>query len=129
MKMQKSEMAALFERARAAAMAAGEAAIPRPMIVSEADGLSDRPKPGGQSWYVADGACGFAWVIVKPGNSPFANFLKKEDLASKDHYYGGVSIWIREFNQSVTRKEAAAYAMAKVLNEAGIKASAMSRMD
>ena len=44
-------------------------------------------------------------------------------------YYGGVDIWVGEFNQSMERKEACAAAMARVLNEAGIKAYSMSRMD
>ena len=126
--MKKSEMRALFSKARAAGLAAGAAAVPVAMIVSEADGLSSAPKPGGKSWYVAEGACGFAWVNVKPGNSPFANWLKKNDLASKS-YYGGVDIWISDFNQSIARKEACASAMAKVLSEAGIKAYSMSRLD
>lgn len=72
MKMQKSEMAALFERARAAAMAAGEAAIPRPMIVSEADGLSDRPKPGGYSSQSLDN-----YVVRKL--AAVAGLIKKEN--------------------------------------------------
>lgn len=123
------EMKDLFNRAKMAAMEAGRLAIPTPMVVSEADVLSGAPIPGGKSWLVNDGVCGFAWVNVKPGNSPFANFLKKEKLASADRYYGGVSIWMSEFGQSMTRKEAAAAAMAKVLSEAGIRAYAMSRMD
>jgi len=53
---------------------AGERALreakPTPMIVSEADGLSDKPKAGGKSWYVPSGVCGFAWVKVR-GNSWF----------------------------------------------------------
>lgn len=127
--LKKSEMRSLYYRALAAAKAAGENAVPAPMVVSEADGLSDRPKPGGKSWYVADGVCGFAWVNVKPGNSRFANWLKKNGFARRDSYYGGVSVWISDFGQSYTRKDAAAQAMANVLSEAGIKAYSMSRLD
>ena len=120
---------AAYAKAYAAGMAAGKAAVPEPMVVSEAEGLSNRPKPGGKSWYVSEGACGFAWVSVHPGNSSFAKWLKKAGHADK-HYGGGVSIWIGEHNQSIARKEAHAYAMAKVLREElNIKAYAGSRLD
>ena len=69
------------------AIAAGEKALrgttPRPMIVSETDGLSDRPKAGGKSWYVPSGVCGFAWIKIK-GNSWFTRELKKIGLANAD---------------------------------------------
>jgi hypothetical protein len=79
---------------------------------------------------VADGVCGFAWVNIKPGNSAFANWLKKKGLARTDSYYGGVTIWVSDYNQSMTRKSAYAGAFARVLNENGYtRAYAMSRMD
>ena len=40
-----------------------------------------------------------------------------------------VEIWVGEFNQSVTRKEAYAQAFAEVLREAGVTAYASSRKD
>lgn len=48
-----------------------------------------------------------------------------------DGYYGGVSIWVGGFGQSVQRKEAYANAFAEVLNERveGVRAYAGSRMD
>lgn len=121
--MNRSEMRALYEKAKAAGMAAGVAAVPVAMAVS--GGV-----PGGEAklWVEPEGACGFAWVNVKPGGSSFARWLKENDIASKS-YYGGVDIWIGDFNQSVARKEACANAMARVLSEAGIKAYAMSRLD
>lgn len=79
--------------------------------------------------YVAEGVCGFAWVNIKPGNSPLANFMKKNNLARSDSYYGGVTIWVSAYNQSMQRKEAYASAYAKVLRDAGFKAYAYSRMD
>jgi hypothetical protein len=126
----------LYARAHAAGLAAGEAAIPTPMIVYEADGLSDRPRPGGNAWYVNEGACGFAWITIRPGNSPFANWAKRYPrpdrpdmtLAHKA-YYGGVEIFVHEFNQSVTRKAAYAAAFAEVLRDAGINAYSGSRLD
>ena len=107
---------AAFAKASAAGQAAGEAIKPRAMIVTErANPLNDASAVKNQ-WYVSEGACGFAWVNVSPGNSPFANWLKKNKLASKA-YHGGVDIWISDFGQSVERKEACARAMAKVLQE------------
>ncbi len=123
----KAEMRELFSKAKAAALAAGEAAKPPMMVIKEVD-VFDRPIPGGKTYYEAEGPCGFAWVNVKPGNSSFARWLVKNEYAGKS-YYGGVDIRIREFNQSMVRKEAAASAMANVLSEAGIKAYPMSRMD
>ncbi len=127
------------------AIKAGERAMrgasPTPMIVSEADGLSDRPKAGGKSWYVASGVCGFAWVKIR-GNSWFIRALKKLGLAEadsndwssqarfrKDNYSGGYSFSVREGGQSMELKEAYAQAFANVLESHGIYAYANSRMD
>ena len=124
---------------------AGERAMreakPTPMIVSEADGLSDRPKAGGKSWYVPSGICGFAWIRVR-GNSWFIRELKKIGLAEddrnnwasrarflKDNYYGGYSFSVREGGQSMELKEAYAQAFANVLESYEIPASSSSRMD
>ena len=84
---------------------------------------------GNNSYFVSDGVCGFAWVIVKPGTSKFARWLKKTGKARTDSYYGGVCIWISDFNQSEQKKYAFASAMAKVFSEAGFTAYAMSRLD
>ena len=116
-----------FAKAVKAGLAAGAAKVPSPMIVNEMVGMSNAVK---QSWYVPEGPCGFAWVNVSPGNSPFANWLKKNKLASKS-YSGGVDIWISDFGQSVEQKEACASAMAKVLQmELGMSSIyASSRLD
>ena len=44
-------------------------------------------------------------------------------------YGGGFTVWIGDYNQSLQRKEAHAYAMAAELNAHGIKANGESRMD
>ena len=124
---------AAFAKAAAAGKAAGEAAKPQAMMVSEpSNPLAAGYSPPKAMWYVPEGVCGFAWVKVSPGNSPFANWLKKNKLARKA-YSGGVEIWISDFNQSMDRKEACASAMAKVLNEelagSGLQIYANSRMD
>lgn len=49
-----------------------------------------------------------------------------------DSYYGGVSMWIGGFNQSMQKKEAYGRAFAAVVNDAGIdglRVHCMSRMD
>lgn len=128
MKLSKSELRSLFSKAEAAGKAAGAAAVPTPMVVGTAIGFSneiDRSKP---TYFVPDGPCGFAWINIKPGNSAAARYAKEKYGARKD-YYGGVSIWVHEYNQSMARKEAHAEAFAEVLREAGIKAYGRSRMD
>lgn len=111
----------LFRQAELAGIAAGNAASPTPMIVV---GYENDP--------VVDGVCGFAWVNfkMKPGLArKFGRFLQENKLGRKDSYAGGVTIWISDHGQSMTRKEAHAAAMAKVLQEAGIDAYSASRMD
>jgi hypothetical protein len=73
--------------------------------------------------------CGFAWINVKPGNSRFAKYLKEKRIAHTDGYYGGVTIWVSAYNQSVDLKEAYARAYANVLTKHGIKAYSASRLD
>jgi len=127
--MDKKDFQALWDKAVAAGKAAGNAAVPVPMVVSQrANPLNDN-SPAVKEWFVADGVCGFAWVKVKPGNSAFANWLKKKGYARKDSYGGGVSISVSDYNQSMARKEAHAYAMADVFQAAGFKAYGQSRMD
>ena len=124
-----NNFAALLGSAHAAGMAAGNAAKPHAMIVGEPTTLLgnqiDHSKP---TYYVPDGVCGFAWITVRPGTSSFARWLVKNGHARKA-YRGGVDIWVHQFGQSMERKQAYAYAYAKVLNEAGITAYSESRMD
>ena len=120
---------AAYDKAAAAGQAAGEAAKPAAMVVTQhANPLNDN-SPAVAQWLAPEGACGFAWVKVTPGNSSFAKWLVKNKLARKA-YYGGVEISIKAFGQSIERKEACASAMAKVLvEELGISAYADSRLD
>jgi hypothetical protein len=99
-----------------------------PMIVTQTANPLDDSSAVVNAWIVNDGVCGFASVIIKPANSKFAKFLVANQLARK-HYAGGVSMSIRDFNQSLTKKEAYAYGFAKVLNDNGITAYVDSRMD
>lgn len=119
----------LLQRAYQEGRKAGVACRPVPMVVGQAKSLLsneiDYSKP---VYHCDDGACGFAWVKVRPATTPFARWLKKNDYA-RPAYNGGLDIWVSEFGQSVDRKYAMAAAMAKVLSEAGITAYADSRLD
>lgn len=112
---------AVWNKAVMAGYEAGQAAAPAAMVVSEG--------PGGRAWYVPDGVCGFAWVTVSPGTSSFAKWLRKSGYA-RPAYEGGMQVWVKEFGQSMQRKEAFAAAMAETFrNELGVKAYSGSRMD
>lgn len=124
----KQDFEALYAKAHAAGMAAGESCIPVPMVVVQrANPLNDASPIVKAYEPVMDGACGFAWVSFK-GNTPWAKWAKAKGVA-RAHYPSGYSVWVGEFNQSVTRKEAYASAFAEVLRAAGITAYAGSRLD
>lgn len=110
----------LYDEANASGYAAAQAVTPEVMRVVNTQ--------TGQVWVENEGMCGFAWVTVRPGNSPFANWLKKQKLG-RTAYGGGVCIWISAHGQSVDRKTAHARAMSRVLEAAGIQATSGSRLD
>lgn len=130
MNMTDKDCATLYHNAIVAAHDALAKCTPIPMVVGTPKTFLgneiDTTKP---MEYIADGVCGFAWVNVKPGNSKFAKWLKANNIARKDDYYGGVTIWISVGNQSMQKKEAYGAAMAKVFADAGINAYMASRMD
>ena len=119
----------IFDKAHANGMDAGNLCVPRPMIVGTPTtpfgNTIDRTK---KVYKVDGGVCGFAWVHFA-GNMPFGRWAKKNGLASKD-WPKGLCVWVREFGQSMTRKEAYAGAFAKILRDEGnIEAYSRSRMD
>jgi hypothetical protein len=118
----------LVARAHEAGMKAGNEALPEPMVVVGRAHPLDDTSPVTNAWYVSEGACGFAWVTVRPGNSSFAIWAKKH-AGFRKAYYGGVEHWVSGFGQSMARKEAYARAYANVLREASINAYPGSRMD
>jgi len=124
----KQDWQAIYDGAHAAGMAAGNASQPIPMIVQQHARVADDTSPVTKQWYVGDGACGFAWVTIRPGNCSFAKWLREKGLA-RAHDGGGVSVWVSYFNQSICRKEAYADAFADVVNKYGIKACPGSRLD
>ena len=100
----------------------------QPMVVQQRENPLNDDSRLLREYFVSDGVCGFASVTVKPANSKFAKYLIANGLGRKG-YGGGVCMSIRQFNQSLQKKEAYAYAFASVLNEHGIKAHVDSRMD
>ena len=119
----------LLEKAHLMGMDAGRSVGVTPMVVgtpTEFFGNDiDYSKPVS---VVNDGVCGFAGVVIKPARCKFVSYLKSIGKGYK-HYYGGWYVSVREFNQSLTRKEAYAEAFAKVLGEVGMGCYVDSRMD
>ena len=120
----------IYNEAREQALKEASNHIPTPMVVVQRSSLFDDSSPIVKEYPpVMNGVCGFAWVNVKPGNSPFANWLKGKRLARRDDYYGGVTIWVSEFGQSYERKMKYAGKFAEVLQKYGIRALANVRLD
>jgi hypothetical protein len=125
----------LWKQAKAAGEAAAKKVTPTPMVVVDAN-LDGSPKAGGKEWFVSSGVCGFGLIRIKPATGGFAKWLKKNGYAFTDSYYGGVVAHAHpEFTsnspacQSMEINGAYASAVAKFLKEAGIPASAETRMD
>ncbi len=119
----------LLERAHLMGMDAGRRVGVTPMVVGTPTELMGNDINWDKSTYfVESGVCGFAGVVIKPARGKFVSYLKDLDKGYK-HYYGGYYVPVREFGQSLTRKEAYAEAFAKVLDEEGLKCYVDSRMD
>lgn len=114
-----TEFANMYRVAWDEGIKAASEIVPRPMLVTDSEG-----KPVD---YVSEGPCGFAWVVV-PGNTSFAKWLAKHNLASKA-YPKGLQIWISSYSQSYARKLAHADAMARVLKGYGVNCYVRSRLD
>lgn len=123
-----TEFQELWDKAWAAGVEAATALTPVPMTLGTAIGFSREIDPSKPVYYEPEGVCGFAEVRIKPATSKFAKWLMANDHAKKSHQ-GGIYVWISDYNQSMQRKEAHAYAMADVLKAAGINCWAQSRMD
>lgn len=127
-----------LEDAHAAGLAAGDAARPVPMVVTQREhplgdiiGLSDEENPVVYREVVDDGVCGFAWIVVRPATSSFARYvLKNKERWRTDSYRGGAVLSVRAFGQSLQRKEAYARAFAQVLSDRlGIRVGVDTRED
>lgn len=129
-KLSEADARALFARAQEAGRIAAEATTPEPMYVVEREHpLDDTSRIVKRYAPVMSGVCGFAWTIIKPGNGSFARHLKKLGLARSSDYYGGVMVSVGGYGQSYEKKMAHASAFANVLQEAGIRAYSMGRLD
>ena len=129
MSMSKVACEKLLERAHLMGMDAGRAASVTPMIVgSPSTPFGSDIDYSKKTYFVEGGACGFAGVVIKPARGKFVSYLKSIGIGNK-HYYGGYYVSVREFGQSMTRKEAYAEAFAKVLTEEGMSCYVDSRMD
>ncbi len=119
---------AIVKLANEAGRKAVEGFTPTPMIVGTPTTLFGNDiDPTKQTYFVADGVCGFAWVRFK-GNTSFGKWAKAKGLA-RDAYPTGLAISIHDYNQSLQKKEVHASAFAAVLREHGISAWSESRMD
>ena len=129
MSMSKVHCEKLLERAHLMGMDAGRRVGVVPMLLGTPTELMgndiDYSK---KTYFVESGVCGFAGVVIKPARGKFVSYLKSLDMGYK-HYYGGWYVSVREFGQSLTRKEAYAEAFAKVLSEVGMRCYVDSRMD
>jgi len=129
MSMSKVACEKLLEKAHLMGMDAGRRVGVTPMVVGTPTELFGNEIDWDKSTYhVSDGVCGFAGVVIKPARGKFVSYLKSLGMGYK-HYYGGWYVSVREFGQSMTRKEAYADAFAKVLTEEGVRCYVDSRMD
>ena len=108
-----------FENARKVGRKAGLGETPVPMAVFGKD----------QAYVVEDGVCGFAWIEIRPARGPLVTYLKKSKQGYYSSYEGAYIFPIHDFNQSLARKEAMAYAMAAYLCNCGYNVYAGSRID
>ena len=117
--MEHKSPAEIYSEAAKLAKEAAKKHIPTPMMVYNADIFGNRLSPNS---YVSEGACGFAWVRIKPARGPFIKYLKENKIGGLSGY-GGWTIWMGEFtsSQSIERKIEAAKAFVKVLKENGIE--------
>ena len=118
MAVSKQDFAALWSQALQAGQAAMEKVQPMPMIVTEADVITGKALDGGKSYFVAEGACGFAWVKFPKAVGPLYQWAKKAGVGKKA-YGGGWQYWVTAGGQSVEWKEAFAKAFAQVFKDAG----------
>lgn len=77
-----------------------------------------------------DDYCGFAWVEIPNGRSPFVSWCKKNGVGSK-HWKKGWQIYrcTGSYSQCMNVLETGAQAFAKKLQEHGIEAWMSSRAD
>lgn len=126
----KEQCKEIYEEAYEAGLKAGNAIQVTPIVVgTELEPFSGEIDYSKKTYFVAEGLCGFAWVNINPARGNFVKYLKEINAGHKS-YYGGYDVWVREFNQSHTRKVAFARAFADVLRKYGFdRVYAQERLD
>lgn len=125
----KQDFDALYAKAHAAGMAAGNACVPVPMqVVQRANPLDDSSPVVKAYEPVMDGVCGFSSCVIRPATGGFVKWLKSNGIGYKN-YHGGWAVPCHAFNQSLTRKEAYTSAFGKILATYGITSYPDSRID
>ena len=125
----------IWEEAQMAGRVAVENLEVKPMVVQEHQNMIDDSSPVVNSYYVADGVCGFAWINIRPASKagrndcPFVTWCRAHGIGSFSDYEKAWNIWVSEYNQSMQKKEAYAEAVVTILQKYGIRASSGSRMD
>lgn len=116
-----NEHAALWARAREAGIAAGRAERPPTYTWGRSDMNfgAEGIVPGSE--FTTEGLSGTTYVVIRPGNSSFANWARRQNLGFR-HYYGGYAIPVHDHGQSYERGRAHANAAIEVLREAGVNA-------
>lgn len=128
--LNRQECETIYQEAYDAGLKAGQEVIPTPMVVGEETSpLSGEIDYSKKTYFVSEGPCGFAWVNINPARGNFVKYLKEIGAGHKS-YSGGYDVWVREFNQSITRKVAFAEAFADVLRKYGFhRVYACERLD
>jgi hypothetical protein len=128
------------EMKRVSHEALASATPPTPMVVgSPSTPLGNDVDPNQKMWYVADGVCGFAWVVLDSGRTGFSQWIMKKGYGSKHYQWGGgykgVSIWLHsregfaETRQSLQLKQQVCGKVAAYLRSEGVSAHYESRID
>ena len=96
MKKETITVSELLKKAEDAGLKAGLEVSPNPVTFKDTH--------SGQTYDVAEGMCGFAWVNISPARGKFVNYLKKLGKGHKS-YIGGWDYWVSssELGQSITR--------------------------
>jgi hypothetical protein len=112
---------------------------PTPIIVgSPSTPLGTDVDPNQQTWFHADGVCGFATVVLENGRTGFAQWLVKNDFGAKWWSFGrykGVGVYtfsrygFADIGQSYEKNRFVANAVANHLRSKGIACWVDSRVD
>jgi len=130
----------IFKEAQRAGEKAMKACVPTPMVVQQHENMLDDNSSVTKEWFVSDGVCGYAWVVVKCKGKgvKFINALKRAGLAGGENsfkvfthssYYKGFYYHVDAGNQSYELKTAYAHAFAEVLSKYEIPCYSGSRLD